>query len=426
LKIILISSKHIAMKHFLTVILVLGLLGCSEKPQKESSVSDEVLMTQARALALKYIITDGHVDLPYRMLEKGFMQRGIYEDVSIETDGDFDYPKAKKGGLDAPFMSIYVPADYQKLGGAKQFADSLIDMVTKLPVAFPGLFALANDPTEISSNFEKGLISLPMGMENGAPIESEITNVKYFFERGIRYITLTHSTDNLICDSSYDTSEDTWNGLSPFGEQVVLEMNKWGIMVDVSHISDSAFYDVMKIIKAPPIASHSSCRSFTPGFMRNMDDDMIKLLADKGGVIQINFGSSFLSKVAQDRFNDLREHLRKYLEDNDLTETDPTYLNYEAKYTQEMNPFEDIKTVVDHIDHVVAITGIDHVALGSDFDGVGNSLPKGLKDVSMYPNLIYELLVRGYSEADIAKICYQNVFRVWEENIRIAKKIQVI
>jgi membrane dipeptidase len=400
---------------------------CSGERSKKNQ-DNEVLELRERAhrLSQKLIITDGHIDLPYRMANKGFMSRNSVEDVSIETMGDFDYPKAKMGGLDAPFMSIYVPAALQKSGGAKAFADSLIDMVGRLPEAFPNLFASAGTPSEVKENFEKTLISLPLGMENGAPIESDLANVKYFFDRGIRYITLTHSLDNEICDSSYDTSEDTWDGLSPFGEQVVQEMNKWGIMIDVSHISDKAFYDVMNLTQAPVIASHSSCRKFTPGFMRNMNDDMIKLLAKKGGVIQINFGSSFLSKTSQDQFSEIKTSLDEYRAAEGLSENDSTYVAYAAQYLIDMDPFEEIKTVADHIDHVVAIAGIDYVGLGSDFDGVGNSLPKGLKDVSMYPNLIYELLMRGYSDEDIEKICSQNVFRVWEETLRVASKIQTL
>lgn len=403
------------------------LFACSGEHSKKSQANDPLeLRERAHRLSQKIIITDGHVDLPYRMAKKGFMSRNSVEDVSIETVGDFDYPKAKIGGLDAPFMSIYVPAALQKSGGAKAFADSLIDMVGRLPQAFPNLFASAGSPSEVKGNFEKALISLPLGMENGAPIESDLANVKYFFDRGIRYITLTHSLDNEICDSSYDTSEDTWDGLSPFGEQVVQEMNKWGIMIDVSHISDKAFYDVMNLTQAPVIASHSSCRKFTPGFMRNMNDDMIKLLAKKGGVIQINFGSSFLSKTSQDQFSEIKTYLDEYRATQGLSENDSTYVAYAAQYLIETDPFEEIKTVADHIDHVVAIAGIDYVGLGSDFDGVGNSLPKGLKDVSMYPNLIYELLMRGYSDEDVEKICSQNVFRVWEETLSIASKIQTL
>ena len=198
-----------------------------------SSMSDEELKSYAQQLAKDNIIVDGHVDLPYRMEVAGFMLRKTVEDVSVLTDGNFDYPKAKEGGLDAPFMSIYIPSSYLKTGGAKAFADSLIDMTLGVPKAYPDKFAPANTPQDIKNNFEKGLISLPLGMENGAPIEDDLANVEYFFNRGIRYITLTHSKDNQIADSSYDTTY-TWNGISPFGEQVIAEMNRLGIMVDIS------------------------------------------------------------------------------------------------------------------------------------------------------------------------------------------------
>lgn len=379
------------------------------------------LAVQADALAKKNIIVDGHVDLPFRMVVKGFMVKKEIEDVSVETTGNFDYPKAKRGGLDAPFMSIYIPSRYQETGGAKVFADSLIDMVSQLPEEFPDLFALANSPQDIETNFKKGLISLPMGMENGAPIEDDLSNVEYFFNRGIRYITLTHATDNQICDSSYDETDDTWNGLSPFGEEVVSEMNRLGILVDISHVSDSAFYDVMKITKAPVIASHSSARKFTPGFERNMNDDMIKLLGENDGVIHINFGSSFLSKEYQDNIAGIREHLVNYRTEKGLSQDDEAYQEYAEAYMKNNKQFEDVEKVADHIDHVVSLVGIDHVGFGSDYDGVGDSLPTGLKDVSTFPNLIRELLERGYSKKDIAKICYKNTFRVWNKVQRVAK-----
>lgn len=401
-----------------TLIATTFLFQCAPPTEEQNDTVD--LQAKAQELTQKNIIVDGHVDLPFRMVVKGFMVKKEIEDVSVETSGNFDYPKAKRGGLDAPFMSIYIPSRYQETGGAKAFADSLIDMVSQLPEEFPELFALANSPQDIEANFEKGLLSLPMGMENGAPVENDLANVEYFFERGIRYITLTHATDNQICDSSYDETDDTWNGLSPFGEQVVSEMNRLGILVDISHVSDSAFYDVMKIVKAPVIASHSSARKFTPGFERNMGDDMIKALAENDGVIHINFGSSFLSKAYQDNIAEIREHLVNYRTENELSQEDEAYQEYAESYLQANKQFEDVEKVADHIDHVVGLVGIDHVGFGSDYDGVGDSLPTGLKDVSTFPNLIQELLERGYSEEDIAKICYQNTFRVWNKVQEVA------
>lgn len=258
-------------------------------------------------------------------------------------------------------------------------------------------------------------------MENGAPVGKSLENVQYFFDRGIRYITLTHGKDNQISDSSYDTLQ-TWKGLSPFGEQVVKEMNKLGMLVDISHVSDSAFFDVMKITKAPVIASHSSCRYFTPGFQRNMSDDMLKALAKNGGVIQINFGASFLDSVA--RVNSkLRDSLENILAEKKLTSAMPEAQPIIEQFgKQHRELFSDVEKVADHIDHVVQIAGIDHVGIGSDFDGVGDSLPLGLKDVSAYPNLISVLLKRGYSPEDIRKICSGNVFRVWNEVIAAASR----
>src|SRR5690606_15907453 len=226
---------------------------------------------------------------PYRMEKEGYNTQGNLLNVSERSEeGNFDYPRAKEGGLDAPFMSIYIPAAYQVSGGAKNFADSLITMIKRLPETWPDKFALAYGPDEIVENFKAGKISLPLGMENGAALEADINNLKYFYDKGIRYITLTHGKDNLIGDSSYDTTS-THGGLSDFGKQVIKEMNNIGIIVDISHVSDETFYEAMALTKAPAIASHSSARHFTPGFERNMDDDMIKVLAQKGGVIMINF-----------------------------------------------------------------------------------------------------------------------------------------
>ncbi len=388
----------------------------------EASKSEAEWQAWANKLAQRFIITDGHVDLPYRLRVQNFRLTKELIGIPIETkEGDFDYVRAKKGGLDAPFMSIYIPSSYQIDGGAKLLADSLIDMVRSIPTAHPDKFAMANSPKDIKKNTKKGLISLPLGMENGAPIEEDLANVAYFHKRGIRYITLTHATDNKICDSSYDTTR-TWNGLSPFGRQVVLEMNRTGIMVDVSHISDSTFYQVMALSKAPCIASHSSCRKFTPGFERNMNDDMIRLFGQKGGVIQINFGSAFLDSRIQERETELRNELAELLYEKGLKDEDPAAKEViEAFRKAHPTLYSDVQMVANHIDHVVTLAGIDHVGLGSDFDGVGDSLPTGLKDVSQYPNLICELLKRGYSEDDIAKICYKNVFRVWEKVEKVAK-----
>ncbi|MFC4870096.1 dipeptidase [Negadavirga shengliensis] len=382
-------------------------------PVDPTKLSEAERLELAKELAQNTVMVDGHVDLPYRMKVGGFtLQREIL-DVSERTEGgNFDYPRSKEGGLDAPFMSIYIPSSYQETGGAKVLADSLIKMTERLAVSWPDKFAMAYSPDDIEKNFEEGKISLPMGMENGAAIEDDLDNLHYFYKRGIRYITLTHGRDNLIGDSSYDTTR-THGGLSDFGKKVVKEMNRLGIMVDVSHISDDTFYDVMDITEVPVIASHSSSRHFTPGFERNMDDEMIRRLAENQGVIMINFGGSFIDQEYRERNEEVREHIVNWLAERGHSRNDPEAREYIEKYVADNNPFPTVKRVADHFDHVVTLVGINHVGLGSDFDGVGDTLPTGLKDVSMYPNLIAELLARGYSKEDIEKICYKNVFRVW-------------
>ncbi len=319
-------------------------------------------------------------------------------------------------------MSIYIPAKYQKSGGAKALADSLIDMVYGFTEKWPDKFAVATSVSDVHRHFTQGKISLPMGMENGAPIEGNLKNVKYFYSRGIRYITLTHAKNNHICDSSYD-DEPKWNGLSPFGEKVVREMNRVGIMIDVSHITDSTFYDVMELTEAPVVATHSSCRHFTPDWERNMSDEMIRALAENGGVICINFGSAFLNSDYRGGWKQAREEIDSHLIEHNIQEGSKEAVEYHTQYRRE-HPKGIVEDVADHIDHVVRLVGVDHVGFGSDFDGV-MFLPEGLQDVSQYPNLIYELLKRGYSEEDIEKMCGSNMLRVWSKVEKVARQTEM-
>jgi membrane dipeptidase len=416
------------MKPILTSASVIVLLSVwiSCKPDRPvDRMSDEELRAYADTLAHRYIITDGHIDFPSRLIEERRTVDSLSLSIAIGSDGgDFDFNRARKGGLDAPFMSIYIPSSYQAQPDmGKGLADSLINLVEGVARFYPGQYALAGTPDEVIANFKAGRISLPMGMENGAPIGNDLANVGYFHSRGIRYVTLTHGKDNQICDSSYDTTHMN-GGLSDFGRQVVAEMNKVGIMVDISHVDDSTFYQVMEITRAPVIASHSSCRAFTPGFERNMSDDMIVALGKNGGVIQINFGSTFLDSTVAKSNNEARDSLRAMLAEKKLSFRDslarPLIEEFRKSHPTR---YADVETVADHIDRVVRLAGIDHVGIGSDYDGVGDSLPTGLKDVSQFPNLIYALLKRGYSESDIEKICSGNVFRVWNEVIRVAAQM---
>lgn len=391
----------------LATVTLLAACGADNKTGNEPAVVDYA--AEAQRIAQSSIIVDTHIDVPMKLAMTA-------PDVSQATDsGDFDYPRAVAGGLNVPFMSIYTPASYEAEGKSKAAAESLIDLVEKMVANAPDKFSIATSVADVRSQFDAGLMSIPMGMENGSPIDGDLANLKHFYDRGIRYITPAHSLSNHISDSSYDENRQ-WNGLSEFGKDAIREMNRLGMMIDVSHVSDDAFWQIIEISEAPVIASHSSARYFTPGFERNMNDEMIVAMAEKGGVLQINFGSTFVNQESRD-YGDARSAAGKqYLAEHpDLTEA-YLYQEYPAIYADEHGPlpFASVDDVLDHFDHVVKLTGVDHVGIGSDYDGVGDSLPTGLKDVSSYPNLIAGLLKRGYSEEDIRKILGENLLRVWD------------
>lgn len=361
-------------------------------------------------LATEHIIVDTHIDLPMKLhLRPDELQ-------SPRKSGDFDFDRARAGRLDVAFMSIYTSAEQAVRGESYAAANELIDLVEALIQAFPDRYAPADSVDAVRRNFARGLISLPLGMENGSPLDGDLANVEKFYARGVRYITLAHSKANALSDSSYDTDRP-WKGLSDFGITVVKEMNRLGMMVDVSHLSDAAFYDVLDTSNVPVIASHSSARRFTPGFERNMSDDMIRALAEQGGIIMINFGSTFLTGAANSYASARSAARRSYKLTQADSGSDAEDDEFDALFARVHGPFPfaDLGDVLDHIDHVVDLVGVEHVGIGSDYDGVGDSLPIGLKDVSSFPNLIRGLLQRGYSEDDIAGILGENLLRVWAE-----------
>ncbi|MFQ6006624.1 MAG: dipeptidase, partial [Woeseia sp.] len=360
---------------------ICALLFCACSPSDKADLPVDPLQ-RALELAKTSIIVDGHVDVPYR-LNKEWM------DVSMSTeDGDFDYPRAVAGGLNAPFMSIYIPAD-NGTEDARELADSLIGYVNRIVDDAPDKFAIPFSVADVRRHFEAGVVSLPMGLENGSPIGNDLDMIEYFHDRGIRYVTLTHSKSNQISDSSYDDNKQ-WDGLSEFGFAAVREMNRIGVMVDVSHISDAAFRDVMETTQAPVIASHSSARAFTPDWERNMSDEMIMRVAENGGVVMINFGSAFVTKPANEYSRARSDAYDAYIEENSLEKNDEIEDEFIDLYDRANGPYPyaTLEQVLVHFDHVVSLAGIDHVGIGSDYDGVGDSLPVGLKDVSSYPNLI--------------------------------------
>lgn len=406
-------------RSFSAVVLATLLVACGSSDNTSPSdmpVAASGASARAIEIAQGSIVIDTHIDVPYRLYNG-------WEDVSVATEGgDFDYPRAVAGGLNAPFMSIYTPAGLEEEGRSKEVAEELIDMVNRIVDESPDKFAIAISPDDVERQFAAGLISLPLGMENGSPIEGDLANVQYFFDRGIRYITLAHGLSNHISDSSYDDNKQ-WGGLSEFGVDVVEEMNRLGIMVDISHVSDEAFWDVMDVTSAPAIASHSSARHFTKDWERNIADDMIVRLAENGGVVMINYGSAFLTQAAQNYGAPRRAAYMEHLAENELEDSDEVRAAFGRQYDEEFGsyPFATLEETLDHFDHVVALTSVDHVGIGSDYDGVGDSLPIGLKDVSSYPALIDGLLGRGYSEEDVRKILGGNLLRVWRQVEAVAE-----
>jgi membrane dipeptidase len=367
-----------------------------------NSVAAEVnkpdLASSANRIAQQYLLVDTHVDVPYRLQEE-------WSDVSKSTkDGDFDYPRARKGGLNIPFMSIYTPAELEEEGGSFELANLLIDRVEALVGRAPDKFVIVKTTGQAEGAMKQGLMGLAMGMENGTPLEGKLENVAFFKQRGINYITLAHSLSNHISDSSYD-EERQWNGLSPFGKEVVAEMNRQGIMIDISHVTDEAFWQVLELSAVPVIASHSSARRFTPDWERNMSDEMIKALAARGGVIQINFGSSFLTEEAMVWYEEMDTVREAYLEENGFAEEGEEASKFGDSYrVAHPFPYAKMDDLVAHFQHVIGLAGVEHVGIGSDFDGVGDSLPVGMKDVSDYPNLIEALLRFEYYIEDIEGI----------------------
>lgn len=372
------------------------------------------LAQQARDLVKRYPLVDGHIDVPFRSYSR-------WLDVSISQPGrQFDYPRAVAGGLNVPFMSIYTPASAETDGTAYALANRLIDLVEAMVQRSPDKFAMATSVTDVEEQFRAGKVSLALGMENGAPIEGDLEKLEHFHRRGIRYITLAHSKSNHISDSSYD-EERPWQGLSPFGLEVVKAMNRLGIMIDVSHLSDKAISVVLDSSAAPVIASHSSVRHFTPGFERNMGDELIRKLGANGGVVMINFGSGFVTAEAQVYSAKFKPVMKAWAEQSKAASGSEPWNAFVTSYREKQPfPFATMSIVADHIDRVVQLVGIDHVGLGSDFEGVGDTLPVGLKDVSQYPNLVAELLRRGYKESDIEKILGANLLRVWRQVEHVA------
>jgi membrane dipeptidase len=360
----------------------------------------------ARKLAQDAVIVDTHIDSPTELMKQ-------WLDLGEAQAREFDFPKARTGGLDVAFMSIYTSPGQDDDGTAEAVANRMIDAVEKTARDNPEKFALLRSPRDVRTHRRRGLVMLPLGMENGAPIGDDLGKLAFFFDRGIRYITLAHSANNRIADSSY-AQEKKWNGLSPFGRDVVAEMNRLGMMIDVSHLSDAAVAQAVELSRTPVVATHSALRHFTPGFERNLSDELAKAIAAKGGVIQIPFGNAFVDTASAAQTQAYFVAYNDYQRQHAAGKTMQTVAEFDAAWDKAHPPLPvKMDAVLDQIDYGVKLVGVDHIGIGSDFDGVGGALPEGLKTVADFPNLIAGLQARGYKNADIRKILGGNVLRVW-------------
>jgi membrane dipeptidase len=362
----------------------------------------------ARKLAQDAVIVDTHIDAPTELMK-------TWVDLGTGQSREFDFPKARAGGLDVAFMSIYTSPGQDDNGSAWTVANHMIDAVESLALRHPDKFALLRSPQDVDRLRRSERVLLPLGMENGAPIGDDLGKLGFFFDRGVRYITLAHSANNRIADSSY-AQEKKWNGLSPFGRDVVAEMNRLGMMIDVSHLSDAAVAQSVELSRAPVVATHSALRHFTPGFERNLSDELAKAIAAKGGVIQIPFGNAFVDPASAAKTQAYFVAYAAFERDRNSGKTTQTVSEFDEAWDKAHPPLTvKIEAVLDQIDYGVKLLGIDHIGIGSDFDGVSGALPEGLKTVADFPNLIAGLQARGYSDADIRKILGGNLLRMWRQ-----------
>src|SRR6185369_5300120 len=364
------------------------------------------------------IVIDGHNDLPWVVRTKGGSSF-VAKDISkSQPNFDTDIPRLRKGGLGAQFWAAYPPAETAKEKNAAHYTLEQIDLIHRMIRTYPETFELATSADDIVRIHRAGKIASLIGIEGGHAIENSLGLLRMFHSLGVRYMTLTHSDTIDWADAATDTPRH--GGLSPFGEEVVQTMNELGMLVDISHVSPDTMKDALAVSKAPIIASHSSAYALAP-HPRNVPDDVLKLVAKNGGVVMVNFFSGFIVHESAKQMASMFDVRRK------LRAEFPNEVEYDAAYKkwQKEHPMQPgtIHDVIDHIDHIVQVAGIDHVGLGSDFDGV-TMLPKQLEDVSTYPLITQALLDRGYSDSDVKKISGENLLRAFREAQRVSESMK--
>lgn len=415
-----------------SVLSVAASLAASSSPKKQAPapqasatpVRDEKLWKRAVALQKKAIVVDGHNDIPTIMADEDY-------DIGVSSVGKYhtDIPRLKQSGMTGEFFSIYVDRqyatpewvskNYATQGGSARRALDLIDVSYRMIEKYPRDLMLATSTADIRRAKKEGKVGVLFGIEGGHAIENSLPALREFYRLGVRYMTLTHNNTNEWADACCDTARH--GGLSEFGKEVVAEMNRLGMLVDVSHVSDETMSDVLDVSKAPVIASHSSARVFS-NHKRNVPDELLKRIAQNGGVVMVNFYPAFLDEKVRvaglerdQRLKAQRDALREQFKD------DQKRLDEELKKLNDANPIPNttLSMLVDHIEHIAKVAGVDHVGLGSDFDGVPN-LPEGMNDVADLPVITYELLRRGHSDADVLKILGGNLMRVFAQAERVA------
>ena len=409
-------------------LIILVLIGCTAKPSKNeaNTETEEELVTRALEIHNRVLTVDTHADTPLRMIEPGFDMAERHD--PNETGSKVDYPRMKEGGLDAIFFAAFVAQDIRDDDGntrAKALCLQMMDSIVTSTERNSDIVGLALNPDDAYNLEKEGKRAIYIGIENGYPVGKDLSNVELYFNKGVRYITLVHSSNNDLADSATDPNGTEHGGISDFGVDVVKEMNRLGIMVDVSHGNDSVFYDAIALSKAPIIASHSNARAVTD-HKRNMTDEMLKLMAENGGVVQLTMLANYLREAPSNPERDsavaaLRASRKPA---GEMTREERIALRQAFNELDEEYPVPPatVKHVVDHIDHIVEVAGIDHVGIGCDFDGGGGI--EGVFDASEVMNITIELVKRGYTEEQIQKIWGGNLIRVFKEVQAVAEKIQ--
>jgi membrane dipeptidase len=396
------------MKCFCLALLFCSLLLVPDSPS--AAQNGDRVQESARRIHFSSIVIDTHIDTTPRL-------QTDWKFTEEHDTGHIDLPRMKKGGLNALFFSIYMSGT---VTGPKAVSDSLerIAAVHKLAEDLPDKVALCVTSDQVRKAHKQGKIAALMGMEGGHMINNSLPTLRMYAELGVRYLTLTHSVNTDWADSSGD--QPRHNGLTDFGKQVVKELNRLGVMVDISHVADKTFWDALEVSRAPMIASHSSCRAIS-GHARNMTDEMIKALAAKGGVIQINYLDQFIDDNLFQYSNKSRALM------SELIQKYPGRENADKRREEVAKQFgppprASWERIIDHIDHAVKLVGVDHVGLGSDFDG--GSMPAGMEDVTHLPQITEALLRKGYREADLRRILGENTLRLLSEVERVSLQMR--